>query len=119
MWQGMNQRQFPRVKYRCVVKVAPEGKASSAISAVTENIGLGGVCLLLEKGLGIFSPVELELDLKDSGPPLRLEGTVVWVVRRRELRKGTTYDTGVEFSELSPRDKSRIEAVVDRAGSEA
>ncbi|MBI3317576.1 MAG: PilZ domain-containing protein [Candidatus Omnitrophica bacterium] len=107
------------MKYRCVVRVTPERKASSAISAVTENIGLGGVCLLLEKGLEIFSPVQLELDLKDSGHPLRLEGTVVWVVRRREFRKGATYDTGVEFSELSPQDRSRIEAVVDRAGSKA
>ena len=114
VWQGIDQRRFPRVRYKCVVNLRQPG-GSSAIPATTENIGLGGICVLLEKGLDIFSPVELELTLDDGKGPLRAKGTVVWVVRRKELRKGASFDTGVEFSELSAEDKARLEAVLDKA----
>ena len=111
MWQGIDQRRFPRAKYECTVKVNQQGGSFSS-AAITENIGLGGVCILLEKGLDIFSPVELELELSDGKPPAKVKGTIVWVVRRRELKKGPCFDTGVEFSELLPEDKARLEAEI-------
>jgi len=116
VWQGIDQRRFPRAKYKCVVNLHQSGGAS-AISAVTENIGMGGICVLLNKGLDIFSPVELDLTLDDGKGPLQMKGTIVWVVQRKEFRKGSTFDTGVEFAELSPEDKARIEAILDKANS--
>ena len=114
MWQGIDQRRFPRTKCQCIVKVRQEGGTSS-VSATTENVGLGGVCLLLERGLDIFSPVELELNLGDGKVPIRAEGTIVWVVRRGDLKKGPCFDTGVEFAGLSAEEKTRLEAVIDKA----
>ena len=116
MWQGIDQRRFPRAQYKCMVNLCPPG-GTSAISAMTENIGLGGVCLLLEKGLDIFAPVEIEMTLDDGKGPLQVKGTIVWVVQRRVFRKNSSFDTGVEFAELSPEDKARIEAVLDKANS--
>ncbi len=113
-WQGIDQRRFPRVNYQCTVTLRPTGKEEAAIQAVTENVGQGGVCVLLEKGLDIFSPVELELKLDDGKPPVHVEGTIVWVVRRRELKKGPSFDTGIEFAELTPEDKARLEAIIDK-----
>ena len=114
MWQGIDQRRFPRAKYQCTVKLTQDDSTSTS-AAVTENIGLGGVCILLERGLDIFSPVELELALSDGRPPLKVKGTIVWVVRRRELKKGPCFDTGVEVSELSPEEKARLEAEIAKA----
>jgi len=114
VWQGMDQRRFPRVKYHCVVNLRQEGKRAT-IAAATENIGLGGVCVLLERELNIFSPVELELRLGDGKSPIKVQGTVVWVVRRGEMKKGPHFDTGIEFTELSGEDKDRLEAVLDKA----
>ena len=114
MWQGMDQRRFPRANYKCVVTLRQEGKPST-LSTVTENIGLGGICILLEKSFDIFSTVELEISLDDGKSPVRVQGTVVWVVRRRDVKKGPNFDTGVEFSDISPEDKARLEAVVDKA----
>lgn len=116
MWQGIDQRRFPRAQYKCQVGLRQPGGAS-VVSALTENVGMGGVCVLLDKGLDIFSPVELDLTLEDGKPPLHIKGTIVWVVRRREFRKGPSFDTGVEFSELSPEDKARIEAILDKANA--
>ncbi len=111
MWEGMNQRRFPRVQSRCVVTVRQRG-ATSAISTVTENIGVGGVCVLLDQGIDIFSLVELELTLEEGKPPIRSQGTVVWVVRQRELKKKQNFDTGIEFTTLSPEDKARLEKML-------
>lgn len=113
MWQGINQRRFPRAQYQCVVSIRQEGK-ETALSTVTENIGLGGVCVLLERGLDVFSPAELSITLKDGKPPLQVRGTVVWVVRRRGLA-GSKFDTGIEFVEVTPPDRARLEAVIDKA----
>lgn len=114
MWQGMDQRRFPRANYKCIVTLRQEGKPST-VSTTTENIGLGGICILLEKSLDIFSAVDLELSLDDGKPPVRVQGTVVWVVRRRDVKKGPNFDTGVEFADISAEEKARLEAVIDKA----
>lgn len=116
MWQGMDQRRFPRGRYKCVVMVK-QADSATPLSAMTENIGLGGICVLMENGLDIFSPVELEISLEDGQPPLRAAGTVVWVVRRRELRKGPNFDTGVEFNDLSAEQRNRIQSIIDKTTS--
>ena len=113
MWQGIDQRRFPRAKYKCTVTIR-QADEPTVIAAITENVGLGGICILLEKGLDIFSPVELDLNLEDGKGPLKVRGTIVWVVRRRELRKGPSFDTGVEFAELLAEDKARLEALLDK-----
>jgi len=113
MWQGIDQRRFPRAQYTCVVTLRQKG-VSTPLSASTENVGMGGVCVLMEKSLDIFSPVELELNLEDGKPSVQARGTVVWVVRRRELKKGPSFDTGIEFSELTPQDRARLEAILDK-----
>lgn len=117
MWQGIDQRKFPRTQCKCVVKLQQKEK-SSDIPAVTENVGLGGVCVLLRKGLNIFSQVLLEITLDDGKAPLRLPGTIVWVVRRRQIRKEVGFDTGIEFVSLEPQDKARLEACIDKASAE-
>ncbi|MBI3322798.1 MAG: PilZ domain-containing protein [Candidatus Omnitrophica bacterium] len=110
----MDQRRFPRANYKCVVTLRQEGKPAT-VSTVTENVGMGGICVLLDKSFDIFSTVELELSLEDGNSPVLIQGTVVWVVRRRDVKKGPSFDTGVEFSDLSTEDKARLEAVVDKA----
>ena len=114
MWQGINQRRFPRASYKCVVSLRQKGE-DKAISTSTENLGLGGVCVLLEQGLDIFSPVELNIQLEDGGGSLQTKGTIVWVVRRGELKRKPSFDTGIEFSELSSENRARLEAILDKA----
>ena len=117
MWQGMNQRRFPRIKSRCDVKLR-EGRHSTAISTVTENIGLGGLCVLLDRGMDIFASVDLELYIDDGKSPIKTQGTIVWVVPRSGFdKKKSSFDTGIEFSVLSGDDKARLEAVLDKIES--
>lgn len=112
-WEGINRRRFPRANYACVVRIRHKGEAE-AFNTQTENIGCGGVCVILPKDVKIFSPVEVELDLNDKKPNINCDGTIVWVVRRSEINEKTpaVFDTGIEFSNLKDEDKERIEEII-------
>ncbi len=112
MWSGINRRKFPRAKYPCKITVKKKDHPDSA-SATTENIGIGGICAMLPKDLGIFAPVEIQLDLLDAQPIVKCDGTIVWIVSKKE-DKTTTFDTGVEFTTLDRKDAERINFIVEK-----
>lgn len=106
MWQGVDNRKFPRAVYPCKVVVTRAGM-SEQFSTQTENIGKGGVCVVLEKGLEKYCPVALTIYLSDGKPPLEGDGRVVWSVKRKEA-----FDTGIEFLSIRGEDSQRIERIV-------
>jgi hypothetical protein len=106
MWQGMELRKFPRADYRCKVAVLKKGKKEE-LGARTQNIGIGGVCVILKKELDKFSDVKLILYLENSHAPLECEGRIMWVVRSQD-----EFDTGIEFTNIKEDDLARIEKVV-------
>jgi c-di-GMP-binding flagellar brake protein YcgR len=115
-WDGLNRRQFPRVNYPCLVTIRHDDKTQDAILTHTENIGSGGVCVILKKGLKMFAPVEIELDLLDLGHPIKCKGKVVWSVRRAgaEPKKPMFYDTGLEFVNMDDKEQVRIITIIER-----
>ena len=83
-----------------------------SISSLTENIGIGGICVMLAKDLGIFAPVEIQLDLLDSKPAIECAGTIVWIVAKKN--EDTIFDTGLEFTNLKRKDAERINIIVEK-----
>ena len=114
MWNGINRRKFPRANYRCIITIKKRLTAKT-ISTQTENIGAGGICVMIKEDLGLFQGVDLELILEDAATPVRCGGTIVWVVRKNEpKRKGShLYDTGIEFIDIRPEDRDRISEIVE------
>jgi len=116
MWSGINRRKFPRVNYNCLINIEKPGSPET-ISTRTENIGEGGICVILYQDLGLFNGVNIEIKL-DNGisSPLKCNGTVVWVVKKRgnTQDEDVTYDTGIEFIDLKDNDKMRIQNIVDK-----
>ncbi|MBD3379257.1 MAG: hypothetical protein GF408_02225 [Candidatus Omnitrophica bacterium] len=115
MWEGINQRKFPRVNYKCLIKVSRED-SEEVIDTYTENIGGGGICVVLDKDFGLFTSVDLELYIDDDRAPVTCTGSIVWVVKKHPATDSepVTYDTGIEFSDLGEEDRSRIEGLVQR-----
>ena len=106
MWQGIDRRRFPRADYPCKVVVL-RNDLKESFSTHTENIGTGGVCVILSKELPKFCPVELLLYLKDSGAPIECNGRIIWSVPTE-----TDFDTGIEFIDIKKTDYLRIEKIV-------
>jgi c-di-GMP-binding flagellar brake protein YcgR len=115
MWEGVDRRKFPRVNYPCLVIIRKDHKEPEAMLTHTENLGLGGICVILKKNLGLFTPVELEIDLMDTQSHIKCEGRVVWVVKRKETqeKKPSFFDTGVEFVNMKDSDKKRVFSIVE------
>ena len=113
MWGGINRRKFPRANYPCVISVKRKDQPD-ALSTQTENIGIGGICVILPRDLGIFAPVEINLDLLDGQPGIECDGTVAWVIASKEDKKIEFFDTGLEFTNLKRKDAIRINSIVEK-----
>lgn len=114
MWEGIDKRRFPRANYPCLIKITVK-KPYFSLSTRTENIGCGGICVILENDLGRFTSVELELILPNGQPSVQSAGRTVWVVKGRypEKRPPKRYDTGIEFVNLKEEYRKRIDHTVD------
>ncbi len=76
MWSGINRRKFPRANYKCSIAITKKD-SSKSISTHTENIGVGGICVIIKEDLGLFQGVNLELFLEDNETPIKSAATVV------------------------------------------
>ena len=114
MWNGIDRRKFPRVHYKCLICLTKRGSAKT-ISTHTENIGAGGICVILTEDLGLFQGVNLELELKNGiSTNINCSGTVVWVVKKRDIKAkdNLKYDTGIEFVDIDEDGRDRIIKVI-------
>lgn len=113
MWDGINRRKFPRASYKCLISLKKR-LTSRTISTQTENIGAGGICVLLKEDMGLFQGVDIELFMDEKRHPIKCGGTVVWVVKKSSSKKGAAiYDTGVEFIDIRPEDREKISEAVE------
>ena len=115
-WEGLDRRRFPRVIYPCLVVIRNNEEEKDVILTHTENVGIGGVCVILKKNVKIFTPVELELDLLDLGQHIKCKGRVVWNIQRKgdERKKPLFYDLGIEFENLDKKEHERLQEIVSR-----
>lgn len=113
MWDGFNQRKFPRVNLQCEILIQAE-EASAPITTTTENVGTGGVCVILDQLLERFSKCQIRLHLEDKKPSLDCRGKIVWAVPTGEIKNPKKkYDTGIEFVELEPAGGQRIRDFIE------
>ncbi len=111
-WAGLDQREFPRYSARCDITISDGGET---LKSKTQNVGVGGVCVLLNKELQKLSQVKLHLVMDESMRPIECEGRIVWMIPSKELASPKKhYDTGIEFLNLDPKDRDRIEVFVRR-----
>lgn len=105
-WAGLDQRVFPRIQARCDIDIHSFG---GPIKAQTQNVGIGGVCVILNRELEKLSKVRLKLALQRSEPPIECDGRIVWMVKSKEPVSGkTSFDTGIEFVNLSLQEQERL-----------
>lgn len=102
------KRKFKRANYPCKIYIltAP----LHVISCKTENIGAGGIRIVIDEKLPIASTVGIKLYLVQS--PIECKGKVVWVLKRDDGDINATFDTGIEFYQISEEDRKTIDIFV-------
>ena len=88
---------------------------SKSISTQTENIGAGGICVIIKDDLGLFQGVDVELYLDETRPPIKSGGPIVWVVKKPDPKPKSAYShvTGVGFIDIRPEDRDKISEIVE------
>jgi len=114
MWEGIDQRKFPRVNHKCRITVSRAGE-DEMIEADTENIGIGGICVVTEKKFELFETVSIKLQLGGDEKPVECDGTICWVVGRHPSApyEEMAYDVGIEFQDIADEDRGRIGRLVE------
>lgn len=109
MWDGFNQRKFPRLNLKCEVSLNPD-QGGKAIKAVTDNVGLGGVCLMQPEPLERFTQCHVRLQLEDKKSEIECDGKVCWIIPKKDPRskEPVKYDTGIEFLNIRTEDQARL-----------
>lgn len=114
MWDGFNKRKFPRLHLTCEVVIYPQGKSKS-YQATTENVGMGGVCVMLDEPMQRFDRCKVSLELKDGEPPVQCSGRSVWVVPSGQVHSSKkNYDTGIEFLDIDDFSRQRLQSFLTR-----
>lgn len=113
-WSGIDTRRGVRIAFECVV-IVNKKEASLVFRTQTENISVGGICVILEKRLLKNTPVEIELFLPDSPVPITCVGKVAWSFKRNEntRKKPLQFDTGLEFIDITQEDKSCLKRIIE------
>jgi len=97
MWDGFDKRKFPRLSVQCEITVESE-QTPEPMLTLTENLGVGGVCVLLDKKLERFSKCRVRIQLESREPLLESGARVVWIVPTGEAQgRRELFDTGLEF----------------------
>lgn len=113
MWDGFDNRKFPRLNLNCDIKVkcAEDG---TVIKSVTENVGVGGVAVILDKAIERFSTCELKFKVDDEQPEISCSGKVMWIVPMKDLHgRKTRYDVGIEFVDLDDEAREEIRTAIE------
>ncbi|MFO8053393.1 MAG: PilZ domain-containing protein [Candidatus Omnitrophota bacterium] len=102
------RRRFRRANFPCKIYIltAP----LHVIKCRTENVGAGGVRVLIDENLRVSSLVGLKLYL--SKEPIECKGKVVWAVERKNEKKSPKFDIGLEFHQISSEDRQTIDIFV-------
>ncbi len=113
-WEGLNRRTFPRVIYPCLISIKYIEGEEDILLSHTENVGIGGICIIAQRQIKRGTVLDLEIDLLEERNNIRCKGKVVWSIRRKQCaqKKPLFYDTGIEFVDLKGEDQKHVEFIV-------
>lgn len=105
-WSGEEKRNFIRANFPC--KIIIHTPKEHIINSHTENIGAGGVRVIIEENLNISSFVGLDVLL--GSMQIICKGRIVWVVEKPDSSNNEFrfWDTGIEFYEIEEKERTKI-----------
>jgi len=109
----IEKRQFPRITLICKISVV-FGERLLVFISHTENMGVGGIRVILGEKLHISTEVEVELFLPERENPLKCKGQIIWVKELNPTRiKPCLFDTGIKFVGMSSSEQELLKKIVN------
>ncbi len=107
------RREYPRVNAAMSVQYRGIRQADdSVIGAIARDISAGGIRLLVNEFVSVFTRLVLEIALPSSPKPVRVISKVAWVRKRPH---GEQYEVGMQFMDIAEEDKRGIFDFVEKS----
>ncbi len=103
-----DRRKYPRANYQCQLTMWMTNGSNETILANTTNIGLGGLCVHLNQGIGIGAKTDIILIFNGPTPAFKCQGVVV----RSQKGDGKSYDIGVQFDPLNESQQTFLDGKI-------
>jgi len=101
------KRLFSRFNISCNIAVTPNFRIV-AFNARLENIGEGGIRIVLRERLDIATLLNLEISPLDERKSIICEGEVIWVNEKITEEGNRSFYTGIKFTNISEEDRAKI-----------
>ncbi len=110
-WSGSERRRFVRANFPC--KIVVSVPQAHTITTHTENIGAGGLRVIIPENLEVSTSVDLTIYIAEE--PFVCKGKVVWSVGRATpfYEEPRLYDVGIEFYQIDEESQRFIQSFVD------
>jgi len=116
---AIERRRFPRANVSCKISIV-FGERLLVFTSHTENIGAGGIRVIIGAKLAYATVVDLELFLPDRGEPIKCKGQIVWTNEIKQAENNLPlFDMGIQFIEISNSDQEEIKNFVNTILSQA
>ena len=116
MWDGFDNRKFPRINLKCKVVLELDGDKQSTIDAYTENVGVGGIAIYSNMEVERFTHCQINLRIEsETRENIQCNGKVMWAVPVSDAHGQTKhYDIGIEFSDLADDKRNKIRDLIKK-----
>ncbi|MFC1623727.1 PilZ domain-containing protein [Candidatus Omnitrophota bacterium] len=101
------KRRFVRLEWPVVVYYKTLEEPCTEDQIVSSNISEGGVCFIVYERLPKETNLSIELQVPFDSMPIFVKGKVVWVKKVGEPHT-RTFEVGVKFIEIEPKDQKRF-----------
>lgn len=108
-YKYQNTRRYLRLPAPWPIKCEPKTEANGKHVMRAEDVGAGGVRIVLGQELPAGSRLHLEIHVPPLNRSIRAEGKVV-----RCLPKERGFELGIRFERIDPRDQAALNEAVER-----
>lgn len=107
------RRQEPRVASTMSVQYRGIRQESDAtVNAIARDISVGGVRLLVNEFVSVFTRLVLEIAMPSTPKPVRAVSKITWI---RKRPYGEQYEVGAQFMDMSDEDRKDINDFIERS----
>lgn len=107
------RRESPRVNTAMSVQYRGIRQTDdSVVGAIARDISVGGIRLLVNEFVSVFTRLVLEVALPSSPKPVTVISKVAWVRKRPH---GEQYEVGMQFMDIAEEDRRDISDFIEKS----
>ena len=106
------KRRFVRIEWPVVVQYKTLEEPLTQDQIVGKDISESGVCFIVYERLTKGTKLDIQIQTPFDSLPVFAKGKIAWI-RKVGEEHARTFEVGVEFTEVDPRDQKRLKMYID------